>query len=89
MLAANQREQALKFELLIPIIPGEKPTACASCNYHEDYFGSTFDISLPDGTPAQTACMGFGLERTTLALFKWHGFDVESWPASVRKALRY
>lgn len=89
MLAANQRDQALKFELLVPICSEEKPTACVSCNYHEDHFGHAFDIKLADGSPAHTACVGFGLERITLALFKWHGFDVGAWPAGVRKTLHF
>ena len=89
MLAANQRDQALKFELLVTICSEEKPTACVSCNYHEDHFGHAFEISLADGTPAHTACVGFGLERIALALFKWHGLDVGGWPAPVRKTLGF
>jgi seryl-tRNA synthetase len=89
MLATNQRDQALKFELLVPICSDEKPTACVSCNYHEDHFGHAFHISLADGTPAHTACVGFGLERIALALFKWHGFNVSAWPAGVRKTLGF
>lgn len=87
MLAVNQREQNLKFELLIPICSEEKPTACVSCNYHQDHFGLAFDIRTPDGQPAHTACVGFGLERIALALFKHHGFVVGNWPSSVRSAL--
>ena len=89
MLAVNQRDQALKFELLVPICSEEKPTACVSCNYHEDHFGHSFHISLADGSPAHTACVGFGLERIALALFKWHGFDVGAWPTGVRKTLGF
>jgi seryl-tRNA synthetase len=89
MLAVNQRDQALKFELLVPICSEEKPTACVSCNYHEDHFGHAFDITLADGAPAHTACVGFGLERITLALFKWHGFNVDAWPAGVRRTLEF
>ena len=37
MLAANQREQELKFELLVQIA-GDEPTAVASFNYHQDHF---------------------------------------------------
>lgn len=87
MLVVNQRDQALKFELLVPICSEEKPTACVSCNYHEDHFGHAFDIRLESGEPAHTACVGFGLERLTLALFKWHGFDVNQWPSGVRATL--
>lgn len=89
MLAVNQRDQALKFELLVPICSEEKPTACVSCNYHEDHFGHAFHISLENGAPAHTACVGFGLERIALALFKWHGFDPAKWPAGVRKTLEF
>ena len=35
MLAASQREQKLKFEVLVPVISRENPTACCSFNYHE------------------------------------------------------
>jgi len=36
---------------------------------------------------ASTACLGFGLERVTLALIKTHGFDPLGWPADVRALL--
>jgi seryl-tRNA synthetase len=87
MLAANQREQALKFEVVVPIASAEQPTAVVSCNYHQDHFGTLFDITTADGTPAHTACVGFGLERIALALFRTHGPDVRAWPTSVRNPL--
>ena len=89
MLAVNQRDQALKFELLVPICSVENPTACVSCNYHEDHFGHAFEIRLADGSWAHTACVGFGLERIALALFRWHGFNVDAWPARVRNTLGF
>jgi seryl-tRNA synthetase len=87
MLAANQREQKLKFELLYPITSAEKPTAIASFNYHQDHFGTIFGIKTADGQVAHTACVGFGLERIALALFKVHGLDPRAWPAPVRGTL--
>ncbi|MHA7972046.1 amino acid--[acyl-carrier-protein] ligase [Rhizobium sp. CAU 1783] len=87
MLANNQRDQNLKFELLIPITSVAKPTACMSFNYHQDAFGTKWGLNLADGSVAHTACVGFGLERIALALFHHHGLDVDQWPASVRKAL--
>ncbi len=87
MLANNQRDQRLKFELLIPIESAEKPTACLSFNYHQDHFGTTWGIKTEDGETAHTACVGFGMERVALALFKHHGFDVQTWPATVRDVL--
>ncbi len=87
MLAVNQRDQNLKFELLIPITSVEKPTACLSFNYHQDHFGHLWNIKTDDGQVAHTACVGFGMERVTLALFKHHGLDVKQWPAAVRDVL--
>ncbi|MBR7779154.1 amino acid--[acyl-carrier-protein] ligase [Undibacterium rugosum] len=87
MLAANQREQQLKFEVVIPVISQEKPTAVCSFNYHQDHFGKLFDIQTADGEVAHTACLGFGLERIVMALFKTHGMDTAGWPAATREIL--
>ena len=87
MLAATQREQHLKFEVTIPVISDEKPTACCSFNWHQDHFGKIFEIKTEDGQLANTACLGFGLERVCMALFKHHGFDPGKWPAVVREKL--
>jgi len=84
---ATQREQVLKWELVVPITSTEAPTAVASANYHLDYFGQTFGIAQADGSPAHTSCIGFGVERIALALFKTHGASPAAWPAPVRAAL--
>jgi seryl-tRNA synthetase len=86
-LAASQRDESLKFELLVPIHAKEHPTACCSFNYHRDLFGRAWGIETAAGTPAHTACVGFGVERITLALFKHHGFAVDKWPEKVRGVL--
>jgi seryl-tRNA synthetase len=87
MLAASQRDQQLKIELLVPICSDEQPTACGSCNYHQDHFGKAFDIRTAAGEPAHSACVGFGLERIALALFRHHGFRTGNWPEAVRRQL--
>ena len=87
MLAATQREQQLKFEVTIPVISEEKPTAVCSFNWHQEHFGKIFDIKTQDGSVANTACLGFGMERVCMALFKHHGFDPGAWPAAVREIL--
>ncbi len=87
MMAANQVDQRLKFEILVPVISLEKPTAICSFNWHQDHFTSTFGIRNRDDTMAHTACLGFGLERVTLALLKTHGFEPEKWPKTVRSQL--
>lgn len=86
LLAAQQREQELKWELLAPVA-GDKPTAIASSNYHQDHMGHTYGITTADGGPAHTGCMAFGEERVTLALFSAHGLDVNDWPVEVRAQL--
>lgn len=87
MLAANQKGQKLKFEVLVPVISLEEPTAVCSFNFHQDHFGSIFGIRTADGGQASTACLGFGLERIVMALFRTHGFDVRHWPAPVQQLL--
>ena len=86
MMAASQREQALKFEVVVPI-GGPEPTAVASFNYHQTHFGETYGIELADGGVAHTSCLGFGLERISLALFRAHGLEPSEWPDEVRKEL--
>ena len=87
MLAADQRDQGLKHEMVVPICSAEKPTACVSVNYHQDHFAHLFGIRTPDGALAHSACVGFGVERIALALFKTHGLDTATWPGSVRTVL--
>jgi seryl-tRNA synthetase len=86
LLAANQRAQDLKLELLVAIA-GPEPTALASFNHHLDHFGTTYGIELSDGSTAHTACLGFGHERIVLALLRTHGLDPRGWPEAVRAEL--
>lgn len=88
LLARSQRAQALKFEVLAQIA-GPEPTAVASFNYHQDHFSSTYGIAMDNGGgAAHTACLGFGLERITLALLRTHGLDPATWPAAVCEELQ-
>ena len=87
LLSATQKEQQLKYELVVPVATAAQPTAAGSCNYHLDHFGHAFGIKTADGKPAHSACIGFGLERVALALFRKHGFAPQRWPASVKQVL--
>ncbi len=87
VLAANQREEALKLEFVTPITSTESPTAISSVNRHQDHFGLTFGISSADGEVAHSACFAVGVDRTALALLNRHGLDPASWPAEVRARL--
>lgn len=84
---ATQVEEQLKYEVVAPLV-GDRRAAIASMNYHRDHFGDHFEIVLGDAPKtAHTACVGFGLERVTLALANRHGPRVAVWPAGVREAI--
>ncbi len=87
IVADAQRSQQLKFEMLVPVNPGAEPTACISFNYHLDSFGAAFGITTAEGATAHTGCVGWGLERLTLALVRHHGPDPRDWPPGVRATL--
>jgi hypothetical protein len=77
--ALLQRLKGLKQELHLSV--GDETVAAASFNLHERFFGEAFDIRLPDGTAAASACVAFGVERWTLAFLAAHGTDARRWPA--------
>jgi seryl-tRNA synthetase len=87
IMAMSQVEQALKFELLIPVNSEENPTACMSFNYHQDHFGTTWGLQTDTHEVAHTACVAFGLDRLGLALFATHGLDLNKWPKIARETL--
>jgi seryl-tRNA synthetase len=87
LMANNQREQELKFELLIPVNDGAGPTACGSVNYHLDHFGAIWDLVTETGERCHTACCAFGMERLTVAMFRHHGLDVAKWSPALRDLL--
>jgi seryl-tRNA synthetase len=77
--AIVQRVKALKHELALPI-GGERSTAAASFNNHEQFFGEAFGITLSTGEVASSGCVAFGLERWLLAFLVAHGVDRAAWP---------
>jgi len=87
LMAMSQIEQALKFELLVPVRSAEQPTACMSFNYHRDHFGAAWTLRTESGDLAHTGFVAFGIDRLALALFAAYGLDLPHWPVAVRKAL--
>ncbi len=87
MLAANQRNEELKLEIVSPMFATGRQTAISSSNCHLDHFGLPFGIESADGEVAHTACFGFGIDRITLALLHRHGPHPEAWPSAVRETL--
>ncbi|TGD99419.1 amino acid--[acyl-carrier-protein] ligase [Methylobacterium nonmethylotrophicum] len=87
VMAMAQLQQALKFELLVPLRGEGSGTACMSFNYHREHFGTTWDLRCADGEFAHTGCVAFGMDRLAVALFATHGPETADWPGSVRAAL--
>jgi seryl-tRNA synthetase len=85
--AVSQKQQSLKFELLVPLRSLKQSTACMSFNYHRDHFGMRWDLRDANGEPAHTGCVAFGMDRLAVAMFHTHGTDLAQWPAAVRKTL--
>lgn len=62
--------------------------AIASVNFHRNFFGERCAITLPDGGPAFTSCVAFGLERWLAALAEHFGPQAPDLPDRVRAAAR-
>lgn len=75
-----QQIEERKREMLLPL-GAESRIAASSFNMHGAFFGQAFDIRLPTGMPATTACVAFGLERWLLAFLVRHGLDAAAWPS--------
>ena len=88
MMATQQRQDALKFELLVPVRSKDSPTACMSFNYHKEHFGEVWGLHNAKGDVLHTGCVAFGMDRLAVALFVTHGANVADWPAAVRGALK-
>ncbi|MEJ1962188.1 MAG: hypothetical protein WDO56_11850 [Gammaproteobacteria bacterium] len=82
-----QRQNSLKQELLVPLWGdrAEQHLALASINQHREHFSRHFQIHDCEGALARSACVGFGLERLTLAVLAIHGLAPARWPRSVQE----
>jgi seryl-tRNA synthetase len=87
VMAISQLQNALKFELLIPLRRDGRPTACMSFNYHKEHFGEVWGLRDAEGKVSHTGCAAFGMDRLAVALFWTHGLDPASWPTGVQEAL--
>ena len=78
----------LKFEIRARLPFKDSTLAVGSYNYHQNFFGRHLEITLPDGSPAHTGCVAFGLERMAYAFLAQYGLDPEGWPPAVQEAVR-
>jgi seryl-tRNA synthetase len=74
-----------KYEVALSIADGEK-LAVGSLNYHSDFFGRAFDVTVAGAGPMHSVCVAFGLERWVYAFLVQHGNDPARWPDRVRRA---
>jgi seryl-tRNA synthetase len=86
-LAQSQLDQGLKFELVCPVASARHETAVFSFNYHQDHFGLAWGLRDTQGITSHSACVGTGIDRLAMALFRAHGPEVGRWPAFVVRAL--
>lgn len=84
--AAFQNAFQLKYEIRARLPFKDSTLAVGSYNYHQDFFGRHLNITLPDGKPAHTGCIAFGLERLAYAFLCQFGLDPAAWPAPLREA---
>jgi seryl-tRNA synthetase len=68
------------------LLPNEERLAVGSLNYHSDFFGRAFNVSVEGAAAMHSVCIAFGLERWVYAFLAQHGVDVHHWPEIVRRA---
>lgn len=85
---AFQSAFQLKYEIRAKLPFKNSTLAVGSYNYHQDFFGRHLNIRLPDGSPAHTGCVAFGLERIAFAFLAQFGFDRDQWPQSMQEILQ-
>jgi hypothetical protein len=77
--AIYQRMGEVKYELLFPLA-NRDALAASSFNLHRDYYTSVYNTRRPDGSLAESACMGFGLERWLYGFLAQKGLERGAWP---------
>jgi hypothetical protein len=80
-----QLSSETKYEVSL-LLPDHERLAVSSLNYHTDFFGRAFDVSLEGGGAMHSVCVGFGLERWVYAFLAQHGSRSSEWPDVVRGA---
>ncbi len=81
-----QLSSETKYEVSLPLPDGSR-LAVGSLNYHTDFFGRAFNVSVENSGPMHSVCIAFGLERWVHAFLAQHGTDEKQWPAPVRRAM--
>ncbi|GJD51400.1 hypothetical protein OPKNFCMD_4154 [Methylobacterium crusticola] len=83
--AVYQRMGAVKVELLLGLPGRDAPLAVSSFNLHREFYTGLYNTRLAEGGLAESACMGFGLERWLYGFLCQKGLDPAGWPAPARE----
>ncbi|PKA05200.1 aminoacyl--tRNA ligase-related protein [Leptospira ellisii] len=86
-----QKPTDSKLEIKLPVKrDGDeiREIAAGSINIHGTFFGERFSIKAGvKEEHAESACLGWGLERLLFAVLARHGLDDSKWPESLRQLL--
>jgi seryl-tRNA synthetase len=83
-----QRMGEVKYELLFRLRHRDEPMAASSFNLHRDFYTTLYNTRRANGEVAESACMGFGLERWLYGFVSQKGLDPVNWPERVASSLR-
>lgn len=78
--ALYQRMGEVKYELLLHIPDKSEALAAASFNLHRDFYTSVYNTRQADGQLAESACMGFGIDRWVYGFLSQKGINPADWP---------
>jgi hypothetical protein len=81
-----QLSSETKYEISL-LLPEDGRLAVGSLNYHTDFFGRAFNVSVAEHGLMHSVCVAFGLERWVYAFLVQHGSDPSRWPDVVRTAV--
>lgn len=81
--AVYQRMGEVKYELLLTLPQRQETLAVSSFNLHRDFYTALYGTRQADGAIAESACMGFGLERWLYGFLSQKGLNPGRWPVSV------
>ncbi|GAA1973065.1 hypothetical protein [Kitasatospora viridis] len=84
-MRSYQLAMEVKHELLLSLPFDGSEVAGCSVNHHGEHFGRAWNIRTADGNPAQSCCLGFGLERWAYAVLAQYGTDPAAWPDELRR----
>lgn len=85
--AIYQRMGEVKYELLFPLPYRNELLAASSFNLHRDFYTAVYGTRLAGGALAESACMGFGLERWLYGFLSQKGLAPDGWPRYVTAGL--